>query len=253
MRFQLVLFFFAITIGFSALADTGSPSNPSGSGFQSESEVGAVVTSGNAETESSSVKTKNSYIWEKDTYTAFGHYLRTKSAGTESARNWDAGLRYERALAEYVSAYLGHKAESDPFAGYVQRDSSDIGGKYYINKSDSFNFFTELGYRYQKTLATTGDLNYDSLGRLFVEVNGTVDKTTSLRYWAEYLPNLTRPNSFLANTEASLSVMLYKNLSLKMAYLLQYQNVKPIITTVTPAREGERIDTTYTTSIVAKF
>ena len=244
MCIHLVLFIFATLMGFSALADNG---------FTSESEAGAVLTSGNSETESYTAKTKNSYVWEKDTYAIFGRYLSTKTSGTESARNWEAGFRYERSLAEYVSAYLGHKAESDPFAGYVQRDSSDLGGKYYFNKSETFNFFTELGYRYQKNLSTTGDVNYDSLGRLFVEVNGTLDKTTTLRYWAEYLPNFTRPEAFLANTEASLGVMLYKNLSLKIAYLVQYQNVKPVITTVTPPHEGERIDTTYTTSIVAKF
>lgn len=252
MRFQFASLVLTALVGISAFAESGSPADSSG-GFQSESEAGAVLVSGNAETESYSVKTKNSYILEKDTFTIFGRYLKTRSSGTESARNWEAGARYERSLAEYVSAFLGHKAESDPFAGYVQRDSSDLGAKYYFNKSDDFNLFTELGYRYQHNLSTVGIVTNDSLGRLYFEVSKTIEKTTTLRYWAEYLPNFTNNEAYLANTEASVGVMLYRNFSLKLAYLLQYQNTKPIITTVTPTREGERIDTTYTTSIVAKF
>lgn len=221
--------------------------------FDSESEAGAVIVSGNAETESYSLKSKNTYTVDKDTATAFGRYLRTRSSGTESARNWEAGLRYERSLVEQFSGFIGHKAESDPYAGYVQRDSSDLGGKYYFIKSDAFNVLSELGYRYQTTLSSTGEKSYDNLARLYFEINKVLTETTSFKYWAEYLPNFTRNEAYLANTEASLSVMLSQNLSLKLSYLVQYQNLKPINTTVTPAVEGERIDTTYTTAIVAKF
>lgn len=222
-------------------------------GFKSESEAGAVMISGNSETETYSVKSKNSFVWEKDTYTILGRYLRARASGTESARNWEAGFRYERELSEHFSGYIGHKAESDPFAGYVQRDSSDLGGKYYFIKSDDYNLFVELGYRFQKNLPAAGDVTYDSLGRLYAEYSRTLSETTTFRYWAEYLPNFSRPDAYLANTEASLGVMLYRNFSLKLAYLVQYQNLRPVITTVTPPRDGERIDTTYTTSIVAKF
>lgn len=247
MRFLLSVFI------FSSLWTSGAFADEISNGFKSESEAGAVLISGNSETETYSVKSKNSYVWEKDTYTILGRYLRARASGTESARNWEAGFRYERSLVEDFSAYLGHKIESDPFAGYVQRDSSDIGGKYYFVKSDDYNIFVELGYRFQKNMPTAGDVTYDSLGRAFAEINRTIDKTTTLRYWAEYLPNFSRPDAYLANTEASLGVMLYRNFSLKLAYLVQYQNLRPVITTVTPPRDGERIDTTYTTSIVAKF
>lgn len=213
--------------------------------FHSESEAGAVVVSGNSSSESYSVKSNNTYTVDKDVYKAFGRYLRTTANGTESARSWEAGVRYERALSDYFSLFLGHKAESDVYSGYIQRDSEDLGGKYFITKSDELTWIAELGYRYSSTYQTTGTTSYDSYGRLYTEIKKTYSEAIQLRFWAEYLPNLSKSEAYLANTEASLSVMLSEVFSLKLAYLMQYQNMAPA--------GGKRVDTTYTTSLVAKF
>lgn len=213
--------------------------------FQSESEAGAVVVSGNSSSESYAAKTNNTYTVDKDVYKLFGRYLRTTANSVESARSWEAGIRYERALSDYFSVFIGHKAESDVYSGYIQRDSEDLGGKYFFEKSDTFTWLTELGYRYSTTYQTTGTKAYDSYGRLYTEFKKNLNDSVQLRYWAEYLPNFTNNEAYLANTEASLSVMLSEVFSLKLAYLLQYQNVAPA--------GGKRVDTTYTTSLVAKF
>ena len=79
-------------------------------------------------------KAKAVYTHESNIYTAAGRYLRTNSNGVERARNWEAGLRYERALSEHFGVFVGQKAESDVFNGYIQRDSTDAGLKYTILK-----------------------------------------------------------------------------------------------------------------------
>ena len=214
--------------------------------FTGEAEAGAIVVSGNSESENYNAKTKLVYTQDKNTYTGFGRYLRATANGLESSLQWDAGARYERELSEHVSVYVGYKAESDVYNGYVQRDSSDLGGKYYFIKSDVQNWFAEAGYRYSKTNPTGGgEVTNDSFGRLFTEYNQTIDQTLSFKYWAEYLPNLTDTEAYLANTEASFNVMLNSVFSMKFAYLLQYQNLPP--------SDGKYTTSTTTMNLVAKF
>jgi putative salt-induced outer membrane protein len=214
--------------------------------FAGEAEAGAIVVSGNSESENYNAKTKLVLTQDKNIYTAFGRYLQATANGVESSLQWEAGARYERELTDYISVYLGYKSESDIYNGYVQRDSSDIGGKYYFIKSDTQNWIAELGYRYSKTNPTGGgDVANDSFGRLFSEYNQSIDKALSFKYWVEYLPNLTDHDAYLANTEASLNVMLNSVFSMKFAYLLQYQNVPPT--------DGKYTTSTTTMNLVAKF
>lgn len=234
--FPIAASVFTLLCSFSALA-----AEP----FAGEAEAGAVIVSGNSDSESYAAKAKTTYTQDKNVYSAFGRYLKTDSNGVESARNWEIGARYERELTDYLGVFAGQKAESDVFNGYIQRDSSDLGLKYSVIKSDEMNWFFEVGYRYQKTLPTTGGTTHDNMGRLFTEFNKALDKTLSFKYWAEYLPNFTTTDAYLFNTEASLNVMLNSVFSLKLAYLLQYQNSIPA--------DGKYTTTTSTMNLVAKF
>jgi putative salt-induced outer membrane protein len=239
------LFAILLAFPFAARAEDPTPS-ASPKVFQSESEAGVVTVSGNSSSESYTFKSNNTYtLLDKNIFTLGGHYLRTTANGVESARNWDVNVRYERALNDYFGLFVGHKAESDVYAGYIQRDSEDLGAKYNLLKNDVRSWSVEAGYRYSKTKQTDNTTKYDSFGRLYTEYNQAVDKTLSFKYWIEYLPNFTDSHAYLLNTEASLGVMLSQIFSLKLAYLLQYQNLPP--------NNGKYVDTTYTTSLVAKF
>lgn len=243
-----MLKFLAVTFHLvvSSLAFAQDP-NPTAPGpFKAEAEAGVIVVSGNTESESYAAKLLASYTDNGNTYSVFGKYLQAEANGLESALNWNAGIRYERALSEHFSIYAGYKGESDKFAGYLQRDSTDLGGKYYLVKQDDKTWTTELGYRYSKTLSTASEVSYDNYVRLYTEYNQSLDKTLSFKYWLEYLPNLTDNDQYLTNTEASMNVMLSQVFSLKLAYLLQYQNSPPVAT-------AERTEKTFTTTLVAKF
>ncbi|WP_291516173.1 DUF481 domain-containing protein [Bdellovibrio sp. ArHS] len=238
VRFTLIALAFLFSLATMAQENPPPP-------WKGEAEAGAIIVSGNNDSESYNAKAKTEYTIEKNLYAAFGRYLKTNSLGVESARNWEIGVRYEHQLADYLSVYVGQKAESDIFNGYLQRDSTDAGLKYFLVKTDETKWTLEAGYRYQKTLPTAGGTLHDNLGRVYSEYNRTLDKTLSFKYWAEYLPNFTEPDAYLANTEASLNIMLNSIFSLKLAYLLQYQNV--------PSVSGKYTTTTTTMNLVAKF
>lgn len=217
--------------------------------FKGEAEAGGVIVSGNSKSESYSFKTKNTYALDQNSYTISGRYIQTTSNGVESARNWDAGIRYDRKLSENTSAFLGHKAEADPFAGFTQRDSSDLGGKYFVYNDEAYKWFFEAGYRYTTTLFLGKPNTSENFGRIYTEFQKSISKDLSFKYWLEYLPNFSDSEAYLANTEASLNIMLSQMFSLKISYLMRYQNVAPVVATVV----GEQIDTSYTTSLVANF
>ncbi|QDK39429.1 YdiY family protein [Bdellovibrio sp. NC01] len=210
-----------------------------------EAEAGAILVTGNSDSESYAAKLKTVYTHEKNIFTLAGSYIRAEANGTESARNWYGSLRYDRELAEMFSVFIAQRVESDIFAGYLQRDATDVGVKYFLIKKDDLNWIVEAGYRYQKTQPTIGTPFYDNLGRLYSEVNKQWDKTLSFKYWLEYLPNFSDANGYFINSEASMNVMLNSIFSLKIGYLLQYQNAPPA--------DGKNTTTTTTMNLVAKF
>lgn len=239
----LVTLLFAMP-AIAAETDATPPPPPPPPWF-SEAEAGAIVVSGNNDSESYNAKAKSTYVWDKNSVIGSGRYLKTDSLGVESARNWEAGVRYERELNDYFSLFVGQKAESDVYNGYVQRDSTDAGVKYFLTKTDNITWTTEAGYRYQVTNPTAGEVAKDSMGRAYTEYNQKIRQDLSFKYWLEYLPNFSNTEAYLVNTEASLNVMLNATFSLKVAYLLQYQNELPA---------GAKYTTSTTTmNLVAKF
>lgn len=219
---------------------------PAPSPWTNESELSLVSVTGNTESESYTGKQKTTYTFDKNLLAASGRYLQTKSAGVETARAWDAGLRYERALTDWWSIYAGYGAESDVYAGYVQRDNADLGGKYFLTKEEKTTWFAELGYRYTTENPKAGEKFSTSYGRLYSEFTQSFDKAWTFKLWAEYLPNFSKSEAYLANAEPSISVMLSEIFSLKSAYLIKYQNVPT-------APTGKHVDSMFTTSLVAKF
>ena len=212
-----------------------------------ESEASIVKVGGNTSSDSYSAKQKTSYKWEANTLLGSARYLRTTAANKETAKQWDASLKYERQLASHWSVFAQHGAESDPYSSYLQRDNSDIGGKYEFIKSDSENLFTEAGLRYIKTIsAVSSSTTYNMAGRLYAEYSRKLNSSVSGKFWVEYLPNFKDADAYLVNYEPSLSVMMNQIFSLKVAYLVKYHNK---VTTATEKQE----DTTFTTALVAKF
>jgi putative salt-induced outer membrane protein len=223
--------------------------------YSNESELSLVQTGGNSSVETYNAKTLNKWEGQKRLYTVNGHYTLGMSEQNdekvESARNWSGRGKYEQVLTEHINGFASLQYEGDEFAGYKQRENTDLGGKYIITKSDRFNSFAELGFRYTTERRTSrNDDNEDtfnfSKGRAYYEIAVQLHETLSYKLWIEYLPNFTEPEDYMINFEPSISVMLSQMFSLKTAYKAMYDNV--------PNIEGNKYtDYTFTTSILAKF
>lgn len=216
--------------------------------WTNESELSVVSVTGNSESESVSVRQKSSYQFDQNVFAVSGRYLNTKSLDQttkitqDTSRIWEAALRYDRLVGEDWSVYLGVSAESNPFGGYIQKDNSEIGGKYIFAKD---RWTGEFGYRNTKTYDTKGNRSTTHYGRLYTEYSQSFNPTSSFRMSVEYLPNFTDRTADAVNAEPSLTVILSSILSLKMAYSWKFNagNQAPLKTA----------DAQLTTALVAKY
>ncbi len=217
--------------------------------FSGSAEASAVVISGNASNETYSAKTENTYaVSEFDLAKIFGKYVRSTSGGTESTKAWDAGLRYERIFTkDLLSAFLQHRAEHDPYNGvFIQRDSTDIGLKYTFIKTDSLNWFSELGYQNATTyVGGAVDKTNGGFIRAYTEADYKISASTSTRLWVEHLSPLKTEDKSRTNAEVSLSVAMTDIFSLKTSFLINHNEAA-----VSPLKKDT---TTWTTALVAKY
>ncbi len=223
------------------------------SSLTNESELGAVLTSGNSSTKTLQAKHTSKYTLDANNFTLQGKYLYGKASDVESARSWSAGLKYGRDFSERFGIFLGNSWEGDTFNGYEYRTNVDAGGKYYLfpeekDKKGSY-LFTEAGYRYtyearvDSVIPRTANLHFI---RVYLEGSKQLTGTVLGKLWVEALPSLNDSNASQFNFEGSLAVAMSEKLSLKTAYLGKYRN--------TPLKVGgEKYDSTFTTSLIAKF
>ena len=215
-------------------------------GLKNETEVTLVDAKGNSVSNAFGAKQQNAYMWSGNVVKGQARYFSSTSNGVESARNWDLALRYERELSGIWSAYLGQGLESDAFAGFDRRYNTDIGGRYTIKKTPELGWIAEAGYRYTDQHNADGSILDSNFGRLYTEGVYTVSESSSVKLGLEYLPNFSHAEAYLMNGEFSLNAALNALLSLKVAYLLKYNNQPP-------APATQYLDRLLTTSLVAKF
>ncbi len=215
-------------------------------GLKNESEVTLVDAKGNSISNAFGAKQQDAYMWSGNVVKAQARYFSSTASGVESARNWDLALRYERELTNVVSIYAGQGLESNSFAGFDRRYNSDLGLRYLVTKTSELNWAAEAGYRFTDQHNSDNSILDSSFGRLYSEAVYTTSETSAAKLWVEYLPNFSHPQGYLMNGEVSISASLSALLSLKVAYLLKYNNAPP-------APATEYLDRLLTTSLVAKF
>ncbi len=219
---------------------------PSGDGkFSNESEAGVVLSTGNSSIRAFNFKQLNAYVWDANSVKFDGRFLGSTNNGAENARFFNLGLRYERALSDSFSLFAAETYQSDVFAGYDNRFNTDLGVKYNIVKDESTTWFVEAGYRHIAEKLVAGASNNRSNARVYTEATYLFTKSVSGKLWVEYIQSVENGKDALINTELSISVLLSEVLSLKTGYLLRYNN--------NPSAPAQTTDTTFTTSLVAKF
>lgn len=230
---------FAILFGFTSFAEEGRT-------IKNESEAGIVIASGNTDISTLSAKQSTTLTSAPNSYLFNARFLRSSNAGTELALQWGLGLKFEHAMTDNLSFFIGQLVESNIYQNIFQRYATDMGAKYFfIKKEKELTWFTEGGYRFTRENYANGFKNLNFL-RLYSEVERYFSETMSGKLWFEYLPNLNIWKAYQMNAAASLNTAISGIFSLKNAFELRYNNEAP-------AGAKSPIDRIFTTSLVAKF
>ena len=257
----------AFTVIFSLLFAITAIAEEKKLGLKHESTLSYVQTAGNSEATTTSFKQMTGYWWTMDVLKLTGHYLSTNTTDKTvnpnkeaiTAENWSAALRYEKVLTpDRFNVYASHGWRGDRFQNIQQGHDSDVGGKYFWIKDDKTAFSSELGYRYTKELLTSvivdpenpkngqGHPEYHFL-RLAAQFDQKCTESFAYGLSLEYLPSFDNfEKDYRFNFNPYITSTLSDMFSLKVAYEGKYRNI--------PAQSGlERLDTIFTTSIIAKY
>lgn len=274
---MLRIFLAVILLSSAAFAEDREP------GLYNQSELGYVVTGGNAESETTSVKQKSEYLWLNDKIRFTGHYIQASGlvdtptptapnaqSNRTTAENWSAALRYDRVITpKWFNAYLGYGWRGDRFQGVSEGQDIDFGGTYFTANKKEFKHFFELGYRYTREFYTAdprdvaiangedpttacsgvGQCRYPEFHyiRIFTQADYAYSKTFTMGLWFEYLPSITNfSEDQRINFSPYITSVLTDIFSLKVAYESRYRFKAAI-----PG--NEYTDFTFTTSLLANF
>jgi putative salt-induced outer membrane protein len=211
-----------------------------------ETEASVSMSSGNTNSESYAGEHSTEYKLQNNHFKFAGRYQATVDSGREIAKSWSLSGRYERVLSAILSGYYGHKLESDLFAGYVQKNNHDLGGKYFFKKTTTAEVFSELGYRNTFGLMVDKSKNKTTnFVRGYFECKVKSAQSSQLRFWIEYLSNVKESRDYEVNFEPSYKTAVNSLLSLKVSYLGKYSNI--------PSEGAARYDSLFVTSLIAKY
>lgn len=218
-----------------------------GAEVKTEAELGWILTGGNSETNTFSVKDQNVLTFDQNEIRFDGRFLSTSAGATETARNWGFGLRYSRSLSSHVSLFVSQGVEGNSFAGFWQRYGTDVGAKVILlSEEQGLDWAAEAGYRFLNENTTSNTRLSSHAARLYTEGKKAFSKAVSAKLWVEFIPNFTNGANWLLNSEVSLAVLLSEVFSLKMGYLLKYDaELNPGV--------SRNLDTALTSALVAKF
>jgi putative salt-induced outer membrane protein YdiY len=230
--------------------------------WKSNSEIGFVSQSGNAEQENAFIKTEITDKYEKGELQFNGEYINSSGqtgdgSNTTLAESALAKLQYtyggkDHKFGPFVSALW----EKNRFAGFDNRYAGDAGIRYQIIDTEKLKLRNETGYRFRQQFAATigdarGEETESQFGRVYFGLERILTKTASLKFFIETLYDFTDSENIEVIFEPSMNVAIGEffsseerpaQVSLNVSYRGIFDNV--------PAQDGfERYDSILSTGI----
>ena len=188
--------------------------------WKSNSEVGYVSQSGNAEQENAFIKLEVTDKQKRGELKFNAEYINssgedeTTMETTTLAESALAKLQYtfgkkEQKIGPFVSALW----EKNRFAGFDNRYSGDVGVRYKIIEDEGFKFYNETGYRYREQFAATvgsvrGEETESQFLRIYFNLEKSFTKTSTFKFFVETMYDFLDSENIEIIFEPSLSVAI---------------------------------------------
>lgn len=246
---------FLLTLAILALSSFAQTEDPK-LGLHHSSELGYIVVGGNAKSTSLSAKQETWYQMTENLVKLKAHYLRSSALNPatgdvdETAKNWSATLRWEHIYSpEKLSVFAEGGALGNEFIGLDMGQQYGLGVKYFIMASETFKWFSELGYQYlHEDFVANSNPSYREahFARLYSKVEYIYSPSVKFGLWAEYLPDLKDSENYRFNFGPEVLTVLSETFSLKFGYEGYYRNLPVAPNTI-------RLDFRHTTALIANF
>lgn len=144
-----------------------------------------------------------------------------------TVQRWLVRGRYDRYFLKKNSVYVSFQSNGDAPAGFDYRLEPQIGYSRIFYLSAVQQFRGEVGYDYTREQRIPGAdpavVEYHS-GRLFLFYENHINSHVAFSESLELLESFNQLESFRLNSITSLSSTIYKNISIKLNFTLNYNN-----------------------------
>lgn len=202
------------------LAAQEEPRSP----WQAQVDLGLVNTAGNTSTTTLSGSDQLTYTALPWTLTQTFAVVYGRNDGDKNAENYRATLRADRTLSERLGLYLRGGWDRDEFAGISRRFDEGLGLAFHAVATERTTLTLEGGAFAAQQRATT-DVESDFYGaRAALDFKQMIGARATFQQVAEFLPNLEDTEDLRIHSETSLIAPLSRLFSLKVAYVVDFDN-----------------------------
>ncbi|MGB3095590.1 MAG: DUF481 domain-containing protein [Candidatus Deferrimicrobiaceae bacterium] len=214
--------------------------------WHDEAEIMYVGTSGN--TEVTTFAGKNTLIVPfsgktKGTWKLGALY--GKSDGEKNAENYGTEIRIDHSHTERLYSFGYGGWFQDKFAGFDSRYYIGSGGGYKLVTGPKHFLLGEAGLTYNREEYTDDTSNDFFGGRLYGKYEYHFNEKNRFTQKLEWLPNFNEFDNWKLNSETALLAALNSRFSLKVSYLVNYNN--------NPIGNLKKTDTILGVALVANF
>ena len=163
------------------------------------------------------------------------------------------GLRAERTFRSWIGTYTLVRFDRNALQGIARRFEEGIGFDFKPIATDDQKLSLQVGASFFQQSFTEGsssslDANYAAV-RTGLDYQLKLRGTSLFQQTAEYIPNLSDPDGYLANSETSLVAPLSARFGVKVSYVLRYNNAPPVRNSV----QLERLDRFFSTALTFAY
>jgi len=210
-------------------------------------ELSYVNTMGNTINKTTVVKLDAAREGEVNRYYIKGNVLNVEDNDEETQNKWSVDARRERIFNERFFWFLSAGYMEDKFSGYDYRT--------YVGPGLGYDLITTDRHRLKSLLSSLYHYDrYDSTGhkdsyvspKAQMDYKWQIKENLRFKQIMEYLFSFEQSKKYFIASESSLSVKVYKHISLGVSYTLSYQNLKP-------EDVEKHTDATFLTSLIIDF
>jgi len=211
-------------------------------GLNSEAELGAVLTSGNTETQTINARLKSVYDRDEWRLTLKGSVYNNADGDRTTAEKYELSLKGDYKLSDVSYVYGLGEYENDRFSGFKYRLRETAGYGHTLHQSDNLMITGEIGAGGRHSKLVNNGTEHEAIIRAASNLTWTISKSATL---TEDATVEAGRSGFVSKSVTALQNEIIGNLSSKIAVTLEHTSQVP--------DGSKKLDTETAITLLYKF